>query len=148
MSFFCQTAVLPGVSGNPAVFPTPFVDLQLPGDKLVYDPFTVTFIMDEDLAAWREIHAWMRGYTFPTDFKEYRELGKRNALAVNDKQPQYSDGSLTVFTNSWVPNLRYKFYGMFPTALSGVTMATSDTPDTTPICDCTFSYQYFDIEKL
>ena len=35
---------------------TPFIDLYSPGEKMVYDLLNVTFIVDEDIQTWLEIH--------------------------------------------------------------------------------------------
>ena len=72
--FFCQTVGLPGVSMSEVMRTTPFVDLYSPGEKIIYDLLNVTFIVDEDIQTWLEIHNWIRAMTFPTDFKEYSQL--------------------------------------------------------------------------
>jgi len=50
--FFCQEVNLPGVSTSEIPQTTPFVDLYRPGDKLVYEPLNVTFIVNEDMSSW------------------------------------------------------------------------------------------------
>lgn len=148
VSYFCQTFILPGVTAGNAMVPTPFVDMPVPGEKLQYDPLTVTFLVDEDMSNWREVHTWMRGYTFPTDFKEYRDLRLQNQFTKSLDRPQYSDGQLTVFSNAWKPLLRFKFYNMFPTTLGSVNFTAQDTPDAIMMADVTFMYLYFDVEYL
>lgn len=149
VQFFAQMVTVPGVNMNEIQSPTPFTDLYVPGDKLLYDILTITFIVDEELNTWKEIHDWMRGMTFPTDFSEYRNLKNINKYTTNikDPRPQYSECMITVLSSSNNPILRFKYHNVFPTSLSTVTLNTSDSPDTAITADVTFRYTYFDIVK-
>jgi len=46
MTYFCQSANFPGISLTEVPRQTPFVDLYMVGDKLVYDTFNITFLVD------------------------------------------------------------------------------------------------------
>ena len=70
VQYFCQSVSVPGISMSEVLQTTPFVDLYRPGEKAIYDLLNVTFIVDEQLKAWLEIHDWIRAMTFPTNFKE------------------------------------------------------------------------------
>ena len=41
---------------------------------LIYDALNITFMVDEGMLAWLEIHDWLRAMTFPTEFEEYQKL--------------------------------------------------------------------------
>lgn len=144
--FFCQTVGLPGVSMSEVMRTTPFVDLYSPGEKIIYDLLNVTFIVDEDLQTWLEIHNWIRGMTFPTDFKEYQQLATLSKFS-NPVKPQYSDCTLTLLTSANNPNYRVQFYDVFPTTLSSIMFSSTDTPDTTMTADVTFRFAYYNIDK-
>ena len=148
--FFCQSLSVPGISLSEIPQNTPFVDLYLPGEKAIYDLLNVTFFVDEELTAWREIHDWIRAMTFPTDFTEYRNLGNLNRVSGMraSLKPQYSDASITILSSANKPHYRFKFYDVFPTTLSTFIMAASDSPDSQITADGTFRYSYYDIEKL
>lgn len=146
VQFFCQTVGLPGVSMSEVMRTTPFVDLYSPGEKIIYDLLNVTFIIDEDIQTWVEIHNWIRGMTFPTDFKEYEQL-KTLSKFSNPVRPQYSDATLTLLTNANNPNYKIHFYDCFPTTLSSIMFSSTDTPDTTMTADVSFRFAYYDIEK-
>ena len=152
MSFFCQSANLPGVSLSEVPFNTPFIDLYVPGEKLVYDTFNITFLVDEDLRTWTEIHDWIRGLTFPTDFKEYvnlsRQAGASNIRGSTGLKPQYSDAVLTLYTNKNNPNFRIKLVDVFPTSLSSILVNTSDTAENIIVSDATFRFSYYDYERI
>jgi hypothetical protein len=148
--FFCQSLSVPGISLSEVPQNTPFVDLYLPGEKAIYDLLNVTFFVDEELTAWREIHDWIRAMTFPVNFDEYKNLGRLNKMsgARESMKPQYSDASITLLSSSNKPYFRFKFYDCFPTTLSTFVMGASDSPETQITADGTFRYSYYDIEKL
>jgi hypothetical protein len=153
LTYFCQSANLPGVSLTEIPVPTPFVDLYVPGEKLVYDTFNLTFLVDEELRAWTEIHDWIRGLTFPTDFKEYVDLAKQsngaNIRKINSyAKPQYSDASLSIYSNKNNVNFRIKLYEVFPTSLSTILFNTGDTAENIVTADATFRFSYYDYERI
>lgn len=147
MQFFCQTVNIPGLSLSPAQRSTPFVDIPIPGDKLIYDALSVTFLVDEDLASWREIHDWMRGMTFPTKFEEYQDLSKLSQFA-GKPTPQYSDATLVILDSNQRGNYRLTFKDTFPTMLAPFSLSTTLGPDSILTADATFSFAYFNVEKI
>jgi hypothetical protein len=152
ITYFCQTANLPGISLTEVPRPTPFVDLYVPGEKAIYDTFNVTFIVNEDLEDWRQIHDWIRAMTFPTEFKEYSDLSRLSNVsyykARNKLPPQYADGILSVYTNKNNAAFRVTYKDLFPTSLSGIQFSALDSAEAIPTADATFRYSYYDIEKL
>ena len=153
VQYFCQNVTVPGISLSEVVQTNPFVDIYSPGEKAIYDLLNITFIVDEELLGWKEVHDWIRAMTFPKEFEEYRKLPTLNKYnsASNDlrgKFPQFSDASLTLYSSSNTPYYRFKFHEVFPTTLSTFIMNTQDGPDTIITADATFRYSYYDIEKL
>jgi hypothetical protein len=153
LTYFCQSANFPGVSLTEIPRYTPFVDLYHAGEKLVYDTFNITFLVDEELRSWTEIHDWMRGLTFPTDFKEYINLTRTTGASniknfKSDSKAQYSDAVLTLYTNKNNPNFRIKLYDVFPTSLSSILVNTSDSAENIVIADAIFRFSYYDYERI
>lgn len=149
LTYFCQTVSLPGLSMGEAIRNTPFVDLYSPGDKLVYDLLTFTFMVDEDLQSWLEIHDWIRAMTFPTDFQEYRDLPRINRVAkANEDFPQFSDATLNILTSSYNQNYKVKFVDCFPISLSAITFSSTDSPENFITADVSLRFSYFNIEKV
>lgn len=150
MQYFCQAVTVPGISLSEIPKPTPFVDLYVPGEKAIYDLLNVTFIVDENIEAWKEIHDWIRGMTFPTAFDEYVNLKNLNQIAAlkTGSQPQYSDASLILLSSANKQILRFDFYEVFPTSISSFAMAASDSPDSIITADATFRYSYYNIVRV
>jgi len=152
MTYFCQSANLPGVALNEIIRNTPFVDLYSPGEKISYDTLNITFLLDEEIQAWEQLHDWIRNLTFPTDFKEYKDLERMSRVSnyrssVNLK-PQFSDGSLTIFTNKNNASIRINFKDLFPTTLGSILFNAADTADNIISADASFRFSYYNIERI
>lgn len=153
VTFFCQSANLPGVSLTEILRPTPFIDLYHAGEKMLYDTFNITFLVDEDLRTWTEIHDWIRGITFPTEFEEYVRLARQTPgaslrAATNNRIATYCDATLTIHTNKNNPNFRVKLVDVFPTSLSSIVFNTGDTAENIITADATFRFSYYDYERI
>jgi hypothetical protein len=152
LTYFCQSANLPGVSLTEIPRPTPFIDLYHPGEKMLYDTFNVTFLVDEELRSWIELHDWIRGATFPTNFEEYVNLSRSspgaNIRAIYNRMPVYSDASLTIYSNKNNPQFRVKLVDVFPTNVGSILFNVSDTAENIVTADATFRFSYYNIEKI
>jgi len=119
---------------------------------MIYDTFNITFLVDEDMRNWTEIHDWIRGMTFPTDFKEYVDLerqAKSPYIRGREKnKPQYSSAVMTLFTNKNNPNFRVKFVDLFPTSVGTILFNAQDTAENIAIADATFRFSYYEYERL
>jgi len=143
LKYFCQTVNLPSVSTTEVIVPTPFSNTYRHGDKLVFDAFTITAIMDEDLRVWEETYKWLKSLTRPQSYNEYARKTIRDV-----QTPLYFDGYLTVNTNANNPNIRIKFHNCHPTSIGLVSFDTKVDADVIPTADFTFRYDLFEIERL
>ena len=119
VEYFCTSVNIPAISlGGNMVQQTNFKDIPLPGDKLSYDPLRMTFLVDENLNNFQEIHGWLVGLGFPRDNKEFRNLlasgndrfptrntsnisteAGKTKYAAADAGPTLSDATLTVLSS-------------------------------------------------
>lgn len=153
LTFFCQTVNLPGISLTEVMRNTPFVDLYVPGEKAIYDTLNTTLLIDEDLRDWEAIHDWIRAMTFPKEFEEYAKMKSQFKDVVSrgpgaKLPPQYTDASLTLYTNKNNPNIRIQFKDLFPTTLGGIQFSALDSAENIITCDCSFRYTYYNIERV
>lgn len=150
LQYFCQSVNVPGVSLSEVPQNTPFVDLYVPGEKIIYDLLNITFYVDENLETWKEVHDWIRALTFPVEYAEYRNLNNLNKYtrSIQTDRPQYSDGMVTLLTSSNNPKIRFKFHELFPVSLSTFVMSSSDTPENIITADASFRFSYYDIETV
>ena len=78
-------ANVPGVSLGQAVQTTPLLDMPIIGDKLTYDDFYVTFLVDEELKNYTEMHDWLVNCAAPQERSQFR--GKERPAGI-PKRPQ------------------------------------------------------------
>ena len=139
-NWFITSVNLPGVSLADVNQPTPFMQTQIPGNDLVYDPLTVTFIVDENLNNWRELYDWLIGLGFPNEYGEYKKWKGTKQL--------YSDATLSILNSNMNINYIILFKDLFPTNISEVAF-DSATADIEGIkATATFQYLSYSYEKV
>ena len=124
VNFFVVEAQMPSVSMGTANLPTPFKNVPLPGDKIEFGTFSLTFKVDEEMLNYKELYNWMTGLTFPNNFEQYgvlRRAGKTTDGSI------VSDGTLTVLNSAMKPNLDIYFEDMFPVSISPLNFTVTDT---------------------
>ena len=135
VEYFCTSVNLPSLTISETSQPTPFVDLPLPGTKLTYGTLNMSFLVDENLENFQEIHGWIRGLGFPEDYLEYGNLaragadrfpGGSNAVSTEPGKVKYgttkqgsvfSDATLIVLTSKNNPIVECRFRDLYPTSI-------------------------------
>ena len=74
VEYFCTAATIPGIELGETSQPTPLKNIPVPGDKLTYSNLTMTFLCDEYLENFRQLHGWMVGLGFPQDHNQFGTL--------------------------------------------------------------------------
>lgn len=134
-SFTVTSWNLPGVNAGSPRQPTPFVDIPLRGDKLVFEPLQVEFIVTEDMSNWRAMYDWIVGITAPRNFGEFR-----------NKPHEYMDGTINIYSSHNNKILVAQFHHLVPISLSGIQFSAGDG-DTTYI-KATVDLMYQDYELI
>ena len=138
VEYFCTAVNIPGISLGSGVQPTPLKAIPQPGDTLTYDNLSMTFMVDENLENYQEIHGWLVGLGFPRDHREFRNLissgsdrfpvanqsvstepGKTK-YGTTDQGPVFSDATLSILTSKNNPVTEIRFRDLFPITLSGL----------------------------
>ena len=149
VQYFCQTVNIPGVNLGQAPFNTPMLDVFVPDRKMIYNPLSIHFTIDESLNGWQQLHAWFRSIASPTSFDERNRLTSlQNANKTSSSLNSYSDATLTILSALNNPILRVKFYNVFPITLSDILFDTTQSADDIITADCVFTFDYFDFEKV
>jgi len=139
VEYFTTACNIPGISLSTALQPTPLKDIPLPGDTVEFNDLEITFLVDENLENYREIHGWMYGIGFPGDRKQFSALvdANKDRFPTTGKDskstdagkvkygampigPIFSDATLNVLTSKNTANIEVRFSDVFPTALSGL----------------------------
>lgn len=146
--FFCQSVTIPGVTTQSTSQPTPFMDLNIPGDKFVYDTFNIEFLLDEELQSWTAIHDWMRGIAFPTEFEEYKNLKHLSKFSEHVPYPQYADAEVTILSANNSPRLKFKLIDTFPITLSQIALDIRLGSEHTMTSTASFRFKRYDIIRI
>lgn len=123
VNFFVVQASMPSVGMGAIAVPTPFKNFPVPGDKIEFGNFSLTFKVDEEMINYKEIYAWITGLTFPDNFSQFATL--RRAAKTSDGSI-VSDGTLTILNSAMKPNIDIRFEDMFPISISPLSFTTQD----------------------
>ena len=74
VEFFTTAANLPGITMVDSIFPTPFKDVPVMGEKLTYENLEITFIVDEFLENYLSLHSWLYGIGFPKNRQQFSDF--------------------------------------------------------------------------
>lgn len=144
VDFFSKSANVPGINLGVAIQPTYLKDIPIPGDKLVFDDFRLTFNIDENLENYNAIQAWMRGLGYPESIYEYSEWKQSDPNNPN-QDPNVSDGTLIIYNSNFQPSSLVKFQSMFPTSLSDIDFDATQTDVQYAVATVTFKYALYKI---
>jgi hypothetical protein len=148
VTYFCQSVNIPGINLGQAPINTPMLDVFAPGNKIIYNPLNVHFLVDENLASWQELHSWFRSIASPESYEERKRLTSIQNAYKSQKLTSYSDATLTILSALNNPILRVRFINMFPITLSDVIFDSSQSADDIVSADAVFMFDYFNFEDI
>ena len=147
VSFFSNTAQIPGLTLMAAEQPTYLKNIPQPGDKMEFQDFTLRFLIDENLENYMQIQNWMRGLAYPDSLNEIYGLWSGRTLKGDPRDPDNltSDGTLVVLDSTNNPQFMVKYSDMWPTDLT--TMQFDATPGDVDYftAEVTFKYTIYEI---
>jgi len=167
VEYFCTAVNIPSVGVSQKIQQTPLNDIPLPGEKVDFGPLEMSFLVDENLENFQEIHGWLMGIGFPKDYAQARQ-----ALAAGaDRFPTssgadltadpgkvkygatnigalYSDATLTVLSSKNRPVQEVRFIDMFPISLSGLSYSQNATDVDYLTATVTFQYGRYEFANV
>ena len=164
VEFFTVAATVPSITMGEAIFPTPFKDIPVMGDKITYENLSISFIVDEYLENYISLHEWMTAIGFPksrTQFKDFRantsnvaQTTQGTSQDIGDVQPAtpanalFSDAYLMILSNKNNPIVEITFHNMYPVSLGALeySQGAADVEYITVSAD--FAYQIYEIKTL
>jgi hypothetical protein len=153
--FFVTAANIPGINLGDAVFPTPLKSIPVMGDDLVFENLEVTFLVDEQLQNYREIHNWMVAIGFPKSRQQFTAFRNEN----NDRLPErggstksdqsmFADATMTILTSKNNPILEARFNNVYPVALSALQYNSQEADIAYLTASVTFQYSIYEFYDL
>ena len=160
VEFFCQTANIPGIGLGVADVETPLKSIPFPGDKVTYQDLAISFLVDENLNNYKEIHDWIIGLGAPqnhTQFSTLRDTGTDRFPGQTTNSPNnnavpdggtYSDATLTVLNSKNIAVTEIRFHNIFPTSLGALSYDVQASDVNYLSVGVDFSYMYYEIVQL
>jgi len=160
VEFFCQTANIPGISLGQATVDTPLKSIPFPGDELSYQDLGISFLVDENLNNYKEIHDWLLGLGAPQNHNQFSTLrdtgtdrfpGQTTNSPNNNAVPDggtYSDATLTILNSKNIAKVEIRFHNIFPTALGSLSYDVQASDVNYLQASVDFSYMYYEIVQL
>ena len=165
VEFTVQTANIPGISLGSTNQETPLKDIAGAGDKVNYQTLDVSFLVDENLNNYKELHDWIIGLGFPQDHTQFKNLlstgsdrfpgttSSTAATGTSIAQPSsegaiYSDATLTVLNNKNIAKTEIRFQNVYPISLGSLSydIKASDVDYLT--VQASFNYLNYDIVQI
>ena len=166
VEYFCTSVNVPGINLGDATQATSLKNIPLPGDKLTYEPLQMTFLVDENLENFQEIHGWLVGLGFPRDHNEFQNLltagtdrfpsqstsqstepGKVKFGAA-DTGGTFSDATLTVLSSKNNAQVEVRFRDVYPTGLTGLQYNQQAADVDYLTATVSFSYLVYDFASV
>ena len=162
VEYFVTGVNLPGISfTGDATVNTRFKTIAFMGDTIDFEDLEITFLVNEDLSNYREIHDWMIGIGFPKDNEQFTAALAAEAQtrpgepsidtqrkSVGQPSSLMSDATLTILTNKNNAKTRISFTNCFPTALSGLAYNSQITDTEQLTATVTMKYDLYEFESL
>jgi len=123
-----QTAALPDMTIDGAVYNTPQRNVFEAPDKVTYGGFEATFLVDESLVNYTEIHDWMLGLVTTGENKSTRLT---------------RDMTLQVLTSHNNVAREIIFVDAYPISLSSLPFDTTIADTNYLVANVSFNYSYF-----
>lgn len=120
VSYFCQNFIMPGVNGTEATIARPKLDVYIPGDKISFEPLTVTMLVAENMENYVEVLEWM--------------MNNQNIV---------DDITLYILSSKNNVNRMVTFKNAFPVSIGSISFNVQDADITYAQVDVTFRYDYF-----
>lgn len=131
VNYFTKSLGLPSVSTDSPVIPTAKKNtIFLPGSQIVFDPFVLSFILDEDMETYKELYNWMI-----------------DAISTDKPTDIWSQMTVHILSGNMNSNIKIKFVNIFPVDLDGIEFDSGDDDSSPIIVGATFNYSYYYFES-
>jgi hypothetical protein len=130
VSYFCQNFTMPSVTVQETLVARPQNDVYYPGDKIQYEPLTVTMLVAENMENYMEVINWLN----------------RSVKSINSED-KYDDVAVYILSSKNNANAKVVFHNAFPTNIGSISFNVQDADITYAQVDVTFRYDYFSFES-
>jgi len=146
--WFCTSVTIPGINLGVIERETPLVMAPITGDKLTFDNFDVTIIVDEELKNYQEVYEWMVNIGFPKSHTQFMAKPRTDDIVRKGELPLYDDLVIQILSSKNNIRLGITLYDAFPISLSGLTYSVQETDGVYLTADISFAYSYYDFSTM
>ena len=144
VTFFSYSSRIPELNLGTAIQTSYLKDIDVPGDKLQFGDFTLSFLVDENLENYMLIHNWLKGLGYPETTEEFKNLNL-NEDGILDRTETFCDGSLHILNSNYRDTAIVKFSDLFPISLTSLDFTASDTDINYFTAEAVFKYTVYNI---
>ena len=165
VEFFIQTVNLPGISIGEAIVPTPLYDYPVPGDEISFQSLDISFLVDENLNNYKELHDWIAGLGFGKSHQDFADLqataadrfpgSTKGSLVAGVEIPAplseggiYSDATLTILNSKNIAKTEVRFQNVFPTSIGSLSYDVQASDIDYLKATASFDYLNYDIVQI
>ena len=165
VEYFCQTANIPGISLGSAIVPTSMYDYPVPGDNISYQSFDISFLVDENLNNYKELHDWISGLGFPKNHEQFANLqgsgsdrfpGTTSSTAATgtsvskplDEGGIYADATLSILNSKNIVKTEIRFQNLYPTSIGSLSYDVQASDVDYLRVSASFNYLNYDIVQV
>lgn len=143
VSFFCQSANVPGINLSVATQSTRWNAIPHPGDEISFDDLNIEFIVDEQMKNYITIHNWVRKLGHPYSGGDIAELPGDD---LDDKT--YSEGILFILDSNFQKKFKIVFKDLFPTSIGELRFQSTAQDVQYFTVSTSFKYTIYDIYTI
>ena len=165
VEFFCQTANIPGITLDDLTQTTTLHDIPIPGEKITYQDLSISFLVDENLNNYKEIHDWLVGLGTPSNHQQFIDLQATGAdrfpgstagasvPGVATPRPLaeggiYSDATLTVLNSKNIAKTEVRFQNVFPISLGALSYSVKSSDVDYLTASILFKYMNYSLVQI
>lgn len=91
VEFMTSTFTMPSISLDGVSLSSTFETFLIPGTKITFDPFTLTYFLDEEYKNWQSLYNWILGFADPSGPISQEDTETESTVTViplsNNKSP-------------------------------------------------------------
>ena len=164
VEFFTTAANVPGISSSDVNIDTPFKSIPMMGTNLTYENLYITFICDEYLENYKQLHDWLIAIGFPKNKEQFSDfrgntsnspiMTQGTSQDIGDIQPStaargmFSDATLTILSNKNNPIAEVRFQDLYPLSISALEFNQNATDVEYLTVSAEFVYKIYEIHSL
>ena len=147
VAFLCQSASIPDITVGDIDIPTRGLVAYPIDGNIRYGEFNLSFLVDENLENYLQIHNWMRALGTPQDLNERGVwiVDKRTTPDAANYKSLVSDATLQVLNNQNIVSFEVVFEDLFPTNLSTLSFDVTQTDTQFFVAEVTFKYTLYEV---